>query len=306
MTDSIEPTHYEILGVSEDASPAEIKAAHKKIMRDYHPDNFRDAEKEWVRAMADSRSKAANAANDVLKDPHKRAAYDRKLEEEHREREREEEYRQAWEEARRQEPEEEPAADPEDAWTAWEEARDAEEERAEKERSTWDEWEASQDAEDEAEDGWTEWEDGREEHAPDPPPPPPPPPARPPPSDLLGLATWTADRIPLPVHLLCGALVSGFGWTLAILLISQQSFAMGALLTLVFLASVPVAGGLLWLNGLSLSRVGMVVVAVGGGLPALLVASLIPGLNVLLFLGAVAWAVVMLAATYARRSATKR
>lgn len=62
---------YEILGVSRDAPPEEIKAAYRKLARKYHPDANRedpDAEEKFKRVAA---------AWEVLGDPEKRKAYDR-------------------------------------------------------------------------------------------------------------------------------------------------------------------------------------------------------------------------------------
>ena len=62
---------YSILGVSKTASAEEIKAAYRKLAMRYHPDrNPGDAE-------AEARFKAISVAYDCLKDPNKRAAYDR-------------------------------------------------------------------------------------------------------------------------------------------------------------------------------------------------------------------------------------
>ncbi|HEV8036837.1 DnaJ C-terminal domain-containing protein [Yoonia sp.] len=61
---------YKALGVSPDASADEIKRAYRKMARKYHPDVNASPE-------ADAKFKAAAAANDVLSDPEKRAAYDR-------------------------------------------------------------------------------------------------------------------------------------------------------------------------------------------------------------------------------------
>ncbi len=61
---------YEILGISRDASPEEIKKAYRRAARDSHPDaNPEDAE-------AEARFKELAAAYEVLSDPEKRNRYD--------------------------------------------------------------------------------------------------------------------------------------------------------------------------------------------------------------------------------------
>ncbi|MFP4299624.1 MAG: DnaJ C-terminal domain-containing protein [Spirulinaceae cyanobacterium] len=61
---------YAILGVSKDASQAEIKKAFRQLARKYHPDvNPGDQE-------AEQRFKEINEAHEVLSDPEKRAKYD--------------------------------------------------------------------------------------------------------------------------------------------------------------------------------------------------------------------------------------
>ena len=63
--------YYELLQVSRDADDKTIKSSYRKLAMQYHPDrNPGDAESE-------AKFKAISAAYDCLKDPQKRAAYDR-------------------------------------------------------------------------------------------------------------------------------------------------------------------------------------------------------------------------------------
>lgn len=62
---------YDILGVSKDADEAEVKAAFRKLAKKYHPD-LNPGNKE-----ASDKFKDINAANDLLMDKEKRAAFDR-------------------------------------------------------------------------------------------------------------------------------------------------------------------------------------------------------------------------------------
>ena len=60
---------YETLGVSENATQAEIKKAYRKLARKYHPDICKEPE-------CEEKFKEINAANEVLSDEEKRAQYD--------------------------------------------------------------------------------------------------------------------------------------------------------------------------------------------------------------------------------------
>ncbi|WP_373486774.1 molecular chaperone DnaJ [Blastomonas sp.] len=63
--------YYELLGVSRTADDATLKSAYRKLAMQWHPDrNPGDA-------SAEARFKAISQAYDCLKDPQKRAAYDR-------------------------------------------------------------------------------------------------------------------------------------------------------------------------------------------------------------------------------------
>jgi molecular chaperone DnaJ len=63
--------YYQILGISRESEPDEIKKAFRKLALQYHPDrNSEDA-------SAEERFKEVNEAYSVLSDPEKRAQYDR-------------------------------------------------------------------------------------------------------------------------------------------------------------------------------------------------------------------------------------
>ena len=63
--------YYEILGVEKNAGAQEIKSAYRKLAQKFHPDR-NPGDKE-----AEEKFKSCTEAYEVLKDPDKRAAYDR-------------------------------------------------------------------------------------------------------------------------------------------------------------------------------------------------------------------------------------
>jgi curved DNA-binding protein len=62
--------YYKVMGVARDATDAQIKQAYRRLARKYHPDVSKEKN-------AEARFKDVGEAYEVLKDPQKRAAYDR-------------------------------------------------------------------------------------------------------------------------------------------------------------------------------------------------------------------------------------
>jgi DnaJ-class molecular chaperone len=67
----MKPNYYTLLGISANASTAEIRQAYRRLARQHHPD-LHDRQ-------ADSQMKHLNEAYAVLSDEKKRAAYDAQL-----------------------------------------------------------------------------------------------------------------------------------------------------------------------------------------------------------------------------------
>ena len=67
----VEQDYYDVLGVQRTADPETIKAAYRKLAKEHHPDRHNGC------TQQEARFKAISEAYDVLKDPQKRAAYDR-------------------------------------------------------------------------------------------------------------------------------------------------------------------------------------------------------------------------------------
>ena len=61
--------YYKIMGIERSATPEDIKRAHRKLARKYHPDVSKEKD-------AEARFKELAEAYEVLKDPEKRAKYD--------------------------------------------------------------------------------------------------------------------------------------------------------------------------------------------------------------------------------------
>ena len=62
--------YYKILGVSRDATQDQIKQAYRKVARKFHPDVSKESD-------AEAKFKDIGEAYEVLRDPEKRAAYDK-------------------------------------------------------------------------------------------------------------------------------------------------------------------------------------------------------------------------------------
>lgn len=70
-------THYEVLGVSSDATASQIRRAYLALAREYHPDYHTDSQ--TAAAAAEEQMRVINLAWQVLNNDAGRAAYDRSL-----------------------------------------------------------------------------------------------------------------------------------------------------------------------------------------------------------------------------------
>ena len=68
---AMEHDFYELLGVERTADGATIKSAYRRLAMEYHPDRNQGCKEN------EAKFKAISAAYECLKDPQKRAAYDR-------------------------------------------------------------------------------------------------------------------------------------------------------------------------------------------------------------------------------------
>ena len=66
------PDFYTILGVSHTASPDQIKAAHRELVKKYHPDLFPGAKQ---KARANKKLQQINEAYAILSNPERRRQY---------------------------------------------------------------------------------------------------------------------------------------------------------------------------------------------------------------------------------------
>jgi molecular chaperone DnaK len=71
-------THYDILGVSRNATQDEIKKAYGEAIKKCHPGTFFN-QPEWLEKEAEEMSKKLNEAYEVLSDVNKRKEYDKKI-----------------------------------------------------------------------------------------------------------------------------------------------------------------------------------------------------------------------------------
>jgi len=70
-------THYQILGISQKASPEQIRRSYRTLVKSCHPDLFPSGSTQ--QSQAERRIREINAAYAVLSNAKQRAAYDSKI-----------------------------------------------------------------------------------------------------------------------------------------------------------------------------------------------------------------------------------
>jgi len=78
VSDPQAQTHYEVLGLKQNAEPTEIKMAFKNLASVHHPDRHQNVSND-ERNMHEEKFKKIASAYEVLSDPNKRRAYDKGL-----------------------------------------------------------------------------------------------------------------------------------------------------------------------------------------------------------------------------------
>ncbi|MCA1576286.1 MAG: DnaJ domain-containing protein [Acidobacteria bacterium] len=76
-------THYDVLGVSKESSPAQMKTKYYELARRYHPDRFRRSEPSLVSRLESAFARITQAY-ETLRDDNLRANYDAKLKARHK------------------------------------------------------------------------------------------------------------------------------------------------------------------------------------------------------------------------------
>lgn len=219
MHDPINFNYYQRLGVAEDATQEEIKAGHKGMVKQLHPDQRSGP----YSSTFDELLKGVNEAYDVLKNPTARQKYDQRL---RYERERAaDDGRREQEEAKQREQEEREAQEARDR------RRREEEERRRREE------EAAQGSDDE-EWYWSEEGDAAGHEAP----------RHEPEGRDAVRGAGLMDRVPPTVHRAGLYMTGSLAW-LALILVSQSLPIPGAaLLGFVLAVGISVLAGVIWLK----------------------------------------------------------